>query len=269
VVKPHWGHYAIEAWGLGTFMFVAGTVAVALQHLPAPFADWLTTHATAGRAIFGAAMGLTAMSIVYSPWGARSGAHLNPSVTLTFACLGKLRPSHAAAYVAAQFAGGAVGFMLIAGLAGPSLLGPPAHAIVTKPGTAGATVAFASEAFIAFVLMSVVLAISNAPAPLSRYTGVAAGILVALFITIEAPYSGMSMNPARTLASALAGHDFTAIWIYFTAPPLGMLLAASAFVAGRGRNAVRCGRLNHVGGAPCIFECTYAPVPSVNSRSVP
>jgi aquaporin Z len=238
-------------------MFVAGTLAVALQVLPAPWEQWLALHVTAGRAFFGIAMGLTAMSIIYSPWGARSGAHLNPSVTLAFAWLRKLHPTDAAAYVLAQFFGGAIGFALIARLAGSLLVRPPANAIVTKPGPGGVTAAFFSELLIAFVLMSIVLAVSNARVPFSRWTGVAAGTLVALFITVEAPYSGMSMNPARTLASALVGHDFTAIWIYFTAPPLGMFLAAVVFVVVRGRHAVRCGRLNHTGAAECIFNCAY------------
>lgn len=269
-VRPglHWGHYVTEGCGLATFMFVAGTVAVVMQLLPDPWARWLALHGTAGRAFFGVAMGLTAMAIVYSPWGSRSGAHLNPSVTLTFASLRKMRAADAVAYVVAQFVGGTIGLGLIAAFAGRLLLDPPAHAIVTKPGPGGVPEAFASEAFIAFLLMSVVLTVSNAPAPLSRWTGVAAGSLVALFITFEAPYSGMSMNPARTLASALVGHDFTAIWIYFTAPPLGMLLAAAAFVTLRGRRAVRCGRLNHAGTAPCIFNCTY-PAGRITPRSAP
>ncbi len=64
----------------------------------------------------------------------------------------------------AQFAGGALGFALIAALAGSLLLGPPANAIVTKPMPGGVPAAFLSEALIAFVLMSVVLTVSNAPA---------------------------------------------------------------------------------------------------------
>jgi aquaporin Z len=258
----HWLHYAIEAWGLGTFMLVAGAVAVALGALPAPFASWLQQHPIAGRAIFGIAMGTTAASIVYSPWGARSGAHLNPSLTLTYALLGKLPKLDAVAYAVAQFAGGAVGLLIVAAVAGTALVGPPNHAIVTRPGASGTAVAFVAEATISFLLMSVVLTVSNASKRISRYTGVAAATLVALFITFEAPLSGMSMNPARTLASALQGHDFTDIWIYFTAPPLGMLLAAAAFVALRGRRAVYCGRLNHTGPFPCIFRCDYDRMPA-------
>lgn len=105
--------------------------------------------------------------------------------------------------------------------------------------------------------MSVVLIVSNLSKSISRYTGLVAAALIALFITFEAPLSGMSMNPARTLASALQGRDFTDIWVYFTAPPLGMLLAAAAFVTLRGRGAVFCGRFNHTGPHPCIFRCNY------------
>ncbi|CAK9275558.1 unnamed protein product [Sphagnum jensenii] len=91
-------------------MLVAGAVAVALGDVPAPYGRWLSDHPLAARAIFGIAMGTTAACIVYSPWGARSGAHLNPAVTLTYALLGKLPKVDAVAYAFAQFIGGAVGF---------------------------------------------------------------------------------------------------------------------------------------------------------------
>lgn len=259
--KLHWYHYAIEAWGLGTLMIVAGALAVAFTIAPAPFQSWRNEHPIAARAVFGIVMGTTVASIVYSPWGARSGAHLNPVLTLTYAWLGKLSKVDAFAYAVAQFAGGAIGFALIAAVAGSPLLRPPTHAIVTRPGPPGAAIAFIAEAGISFLLMTVVLSVSNASKRISPYTGLAAAMLIVLFITFEAPLSGTSMNPARTLASALQGRDFTAIWIYFTAPPLGMLLAAAAFVTLRGRRAVFCGRLNHSGPHPCIFRCDYDRLP--------
>ncbi|MBV8435003.1 MAG: aquaporin [Candidatus Eremiobacteraeota bacterium] len=254
----HWIHYVIEAWGLGTFMFVAGAVAVGLDALPQPLAGWIAANPTVGRAMFGCAMGLTAIGIMYSPWGMRSGAHLNPAVTLTFARLGKIVRHDAVSYVLAQFAGGVIGFAVAALLFGKLLLGPPAYAIVTKPGDAGVVIAFFAEVSITFVLMGTVLVLSNSPPRIARYTGLAAGALVALFITFEAPFSGMSMNPARTFASALLGRDWTAIWIYFTAPPLGMLLAALAYVKVAGSHAVLCARISRHGAYPCIFRCSYA-----------
>jgi aquaporin Z len=67
---------------------------------------------------------------------------------------------------------------------------------------------------------------ANASARLMRWTGVCAGFLVAIYIAFEAPLSGMSLNPARSVASALPSGVWRGIWIYLTAPPIGMLLAA-------------------------------------------
>ena len=84
--------------------------------------------------------------------------------------------------------------------------GLPAHPsvnyVATVPGPRRTLVAFAAEVAISFVLMPLVLRVSNSPG-FARYTGAAAGALVALYITVEAPLSGMSMNPARTLGPAL------------------------------------------------------------------
>jgi aquaporin Z len=76
-------------------------------------------------------------------------------------------------------------------------------------------------------------------------------VLVATYITIEAPLSGMSMNPARTVASAAAAGDWMAVWVYFAAPITGMLLAAELFVRSRGAVSVPCGKLVHA--EPCLF----------------
>jgi aquaporin Z len=106
-----------------------------------------------------------------------------------------------------------------------------------------------------FVMMLTVLVMSNAE-QLAKLTGVAAGVLVATFITLEAPLSGMSMNPARSVASALfAGPE--GLWIYFIAPPLGMLAAAETFLRMCGHARVRCAKLHHPSGMPCIFHCGY------------
>lgn len=104
--------------------------------------------------------------------------------------------------------------------------------------------------------MGMVLVTSN-HAKLSRFTGIFAGVLVAIYIAIEAPLSGMSMNPARTLASAIPAQNWTAIWVYFTAPLLGMLLAAELYLRLNGRNAVRCAKLHHHDHKRCIFHCDY------------
>jgi aquaporin Z len=104
--------------------------------------------------------------------------------------------------------------------------------------------------------MSVVLRISNT-AQLARYTPLFAGVLVATYITLEAPISGMSMNPARTFGSAVAAQLWTSLWIYFTAPPLGMLAAAEVYRWQKGAHAVLCAKLHHHNDKRCIFRCGH------------
>ncbi len=254
-IDPHHRtEYLIEAAGLGLFMLSASAFGTLLEHPASPLRAALPDPFSR-RALMGLAMAATAVGLIYSPWGRRSGAHFNPAVTLAFFRLGKVAPRDLAGYVAAQFIGGAVGMGAAALVLGRFLAHPSVHFVTTRPGAGGPPVAFAAELAMTFVLMLVVLAVSNIPR-LARFTGLCAGVCLGLFITFEAPLSGMSLNPARTLASALAAHDAAGIWIYFTAPPLGMLAAAAAYrgVAGQGR--VRCAKLLHTPRARCIF-CEY------------
>ena len=195
-------------------------------------------------------MGLTAIAIIYSPWGKQSGAHINPSVTFTFFRLGKIQFWDAIFYIAAQLSGSALGVVLIA-LPFMKELGDPAvRYVVTVPGRNGQLAAFAGEVMITFILMSTILRVSN-NARLARFTGLFAGLLVATYITFEAPFSGMSMNPARSFGSALSAGIWTGFWIYLTAPLLGMLAAAEVFA--RGDRLVNCCKLHHDNNKRCIF----------------
>src|SRR5256886_11624597 len=96
----------------------------------------------------------------------------------------------------------------------------------------GVVVAFIAEFVIAFVLMSVVLRVSNTP-HIARYTGSFAVALVATYITMESPLSGMSMYSARTFGSAFVGHIWVGLWLYFTAPMLAMQFAAAVYLRDR------------------------------------
>ena len=237
-------------------MAVAASVAVGLARLPEPLHSIMAVHAMFHRFLFGSAMGLTAIAIVYSPWGRRSGAHINPAVTLTYFLLGKSEFSDAAFYIAAQFIGGTIGFAIAARLLGPAIAWPGVHYVLTQPGSLGPLVALVAELTIAFILMMTILHVSNSRR-FARLTGVCSGMLVATYITFEAPLSGMSMNPARSFASAFTAGDLTSIWIYFIAPPIGMLAAALVYVATRGSSSVRCAKLDHPATGECIFRCGY------------
>jgi aquaporin Z len=262
-LPAHWPEYAIEGGAIGTFMVSAAVFGSLLNHPGSPIAAWLV-NPWLRRGLMGLAMGLTAASIIYSPWGQRSGAHMNPAITFTFFRLGKVTGTQLVAYATAQFVGAAAGMSAVALALGPVVAHPSVNWVTTMPGGAGEPAAFAAEVAISFGMMLMVLSVSNHPR-FARFTGVCAGVLVWSYITFEAPLSGMSMNPARTLGSALAAGQFPGLWIYFTAPPLGMLAAAEAFVRRVGAHRILCAKLHHPPSGPCIFGCrarTAKPAPS-------
>jgi aquaporin Z len=254
-LRDHWPEYAIEAACLATFMVSANLFAAAFFHPSSPLARRLEDPVLA-RLLMGLAMGGTAVALIFSPWGKRSGAHMNPATTLAFYRLGRVDRWDAVGYVAAQFAGGLAGSFVAALVLGRAIAHPSVDYVVTLPGPRGPWVAFVAELAIAFVLMLTILVVSNVKS-LARHTGWFAGALVALYITFEAPLSGMSMNAARTFGSAVAASRYTALWVYFAAPLAGMLLAAEVYAkAGRSRTA-HCAKLHHDNDQRCIFHCRY------------
>lgn len=252
--RERWREYACEAIGLALFMCSASLFAVLLfgegglgRIIPSP---------DLRRDLMGLAMGTTAVALIRSPLGVRSGAHLNPAVTLAFLRLGSIRPVDALWYVVCQTLGGSAAMLLLAALARPLLADPAVRFVVTLPGAGGPLVAWIAECAISFLLLATVLTVRNRAA-LAASTPWFAGSLVAIFIAVEAPLSGMSMNPARTIASALAAGDATALWVYLTAPLVGMLAAAewSLHVG----DPVRCARFGNHGRHRCIFRCQGEP----------
>jgi aquaporin Z len=249
-LRDHWPEVLIEAGLLGLFMLSASTFGVLLEHPGSPVRAALG-EPLARRALMGCAMGLTAVALIYSPLGKRSGAHMNPAVTLTFFRLGKVAGADALFYVLAQFAGGVAGMGVAALVYGPLLSEPRVNYVVTL-GEHGTGVAFAAEVAITFVLMSVVLRVSSTPR-LERWTGLCAGTLVALYIAFEAPLSGMSLNPARSFGSALAAGVWMDFWVYLLAPLLGMGAAALVYTRAKRLPPVHCAKLHHLNPYRCIF----------------
>lgn len=131
-VHLHWPEYLMEAALLGTFMVSACLFGALYESSHSP-----VRHAIASqllrRMLMGLSMGLTAVAIIYSPWGKQSGAHINPSVTLTFLRLGKVKSWGAIFYIASQFAGAALGVVLVARFVGKELADPAVRCVVTIP----------------------------------------------------------------------------------------------------------------------------------------
>jgi len=220
-------HYLQEALGLAIFMISACFFGAMLEgrnsswHLAIP-------GSFARTVIMGLLMGLTALLIFYSPFTSPSGSHINPVVTLTFLRLGKMCHWDAVFYVLFQFTGGTVAVFIMQWIMGSILTNPPVNSVATIPGNSGIVPAFAMEFFMAFVTMTMVL-FTSASKKFKNFTRIFAGCLVCTWVITGGRISGFGMNPARTFASALPAHIWTAYWLYVLAPLTGMLTAAEFF----------------------------------------
>ena len=242
----------MEAGESALYMFFTCAFATLLQHPASPVRHFVAS-AFSRRALMGLAIGATVIGIVMTPWGKQSGGHFNPAMTFAFYRLGKVAFWDGLFYIAAQFSGAISGVAI----AGYVLRGAPKNTAVryavTAPGVYGNAGAFAAELTISFILMITVLVVSNR-GTLARYAPYFVGALYATFITFETPLSGMSMNPARTVGSAFHASYWHAIWIYFAAPTLGMLIAAEVFVRARRGVGPYCAKLHHANNKRCIFH---------------
>ena len=143
VSAEHWQEYAIEACGLGFFMISACSFGTLLGHPDSPLVRWIA-NPTLRRVLMGVAMGTTAMSLIYSRFGKRSGAHLNPATTITFLRLGKIDSTDALFYMVSHFLGAVAGVGLAGILLREWIAHPSVDYVVTLPGRFGNWWAFAA-----------------------------------------------------------------------------------------------------------------------------
>jgi aquaporin Z len=206
--------------------------------------------------LMGTAVALTTYLIIRSPFGRRSGAHMNPSVTLTFLSLGRMHHWDALWYTVAHFVGAIAGVLAARQILGMRLSAPSVQYMVTVPGKHGNGITFASEFLLSGVLMATVLYSSN-HRRLVRFTPRFVAVLTILLFVLSPSMSGFSVNPARTLSSAVFAGTWQGIWIYFAAPCLGMLSAAAVYIKTIGLNRVYCAKVFHDTRSACPFRCQF------------
>ncbi len=156
-----------------------------------------------------------------------SGGHFNPAVTVSAWATRRIGTASAAAYVVTQ---------LVAGVAGAALLRGVTPEGVWRASELGATVvaegtsdlqAITIEAVLSFFLVWVIFGAAIDPeGPFARVAGLAIGLVIAMDIMMGGPFTGASMNPARSLGPDVVRGDFEGIWVYFIGPILGGTIAA-------------------------------------------
>jgi aquaporin Z len=214
--------YLDEGLGLGLFMVSAGFFDALIEYQGLPLRH-IITSSLFRRFLIGLAMGLTALYIFTSKFGTQSGAYINPAVTIIRFRLGDINLAETFFYILFQLVGGSLGLYLVALFFPAWMKSDEVNYIVTIPGKSGVWVAFEMEFLISFILISVVL-FMGIKKSWDKFTPYVVSFLIVLFITFEAPFSGMSMNPARTFASAIVANEWKDFWLYCTAPTMGMLL---------------------------------------------
>jgi aquaporin Z len=202
----NWRSYAAEALGTFVLVFVGATAVVATGHTGGPL-----------HLVVAFAFGLALLAGLYA-FGEVSGGHFNPAVSLAMYLDKRLPPADLVGYWISQFLGGIAAAIVL-------LIATSKHDVAstaTKPASDGT--AFVMELVLTAVFVLVIL-------QASRSERFGASALVAIPLTLVAvhlaaiPFSGSSVNPARTFGPDLVGNTWTGIWIYFVAPPLGAALA--------------------------------------------
>lgn len=267
--QRRWPLYATEAALVACLMLSACAFAALFRHPESPVADAVRGDVER-RVLLGLAGAITVVTLIYSPLGRRTGPHLNPAMTLTFLRLGRISPSDAAGFVVGQFAGAAIGAGAAAAILGRWTRQTAFAAAV--PGAYPTAAVWSTEFAVALVLGVVVFTLNRTR--LVRYTGCFAAAATWLLVVLAAPVSGAGLNAARTLAASTFAHVWIGWWVYFTAPPLGMLAAVELLaILGRGRAAM-CGKLAHHPTSffrcNCLESARLAPAPTArdNARAV-
>ena len=174
--------------------------------------------------------GLIIMVMIYAT-GHLSGAHINPAVTVAFTLTRHFPARDAAAYIAAQVTGAAVGafVLLVAWSDAPADLG------ATVP-TVDVGTALLYEVLLTAFLMFVIIAVATDTRAVGAAAAIAIGGTVGLDALFGGPITGASMNPARSFGPALAAGEWQDFWVYVAGPVMGAALGGLAYQFIRGEH---------------------------------
>jgi aquaporin Z len=254
-IGTHWREYLMEGTELASLMLSTCIVGTLLYSSDSPL-NALELSPAFKSVLMGTAIAAMTFLIIRSPFGRRSGAHFNPAVTVAFLWLRRVHRWDALCYVLAHFAGAIIGVAVALEILGVNLSSAPVRYLVTTPGTYGKLTALLAQFVLSGLLMGIVLYASNHRL-LVRFSPILVALLTVSYFVFCSSISGFSVNPARTLSSALFAWIWQGIWIYFSAPCLGMLTSAAIYKKRMGSNQVYCAKVFHDRRSTCPFYCHF------------
>ncbi len=199
---------------IGTFALVfCGTGAIVINQ---------QTNGQVGHIGIAITFGLIVTAMIYA-FGDKSGAHLNPAVTIAFYFASLFPKKEILPYVVSQIVGAFIASALL------KLLFPGNINLGATIPAGSNLQSFVLEIVLTFILMLVILFTSQGSKEKGIMAGLAIGGVVLLAAMFAGPICGASMNPARSLSPGIVSGNVTSLWIYLAAPVIGAILATFAW----------------------------------------
>jgi aquaporin Z len=215
------GTFVLTAIGCGSAV-AANTLAGSVTSTPLALSTLLIAFA----------FGLTIVAEAYAI-GNVSGCHINPAVSFGMLLTHRMDKKDFIGYIIAQFAGGIVAAAFLVVCFGSNVsLGQNGYGTASALGV-GAGVAFLVETVLTFIFVSTVLGVTSKPEN-SAVAGLVIGLTLTLVHIFGIPFTGTSVNPARSFGPALlaGGLALQQVWVFILAPLAGAALAAVVYNAG-------------------------------------
>ncbi|BAZ47636.1 major intrinsic protein [Nostoc sp. NIES-4103] len=253
----HWTEYGAELLGT-TFNLFVGFSAIVFNFGKGLPMEALIPNESMRLLITGLVFAGSGSCFAISPLGKLSGSHLNPCVSLAFWAQGKMHQHDIIGYIIAQLLGGIIAASTVVVIWGKYATSV-ANAM-TLPGNGYPLwYVFVAEVTITFLLvLSIFIFLSSHR--LMRWTPLMTWILIATMVWLEAPISGTSLSPARSIGPALVSWSWKYQWLYCIAPPIGAILAVATFrLLAMGEREILTGKLFHVPNYRCIFKNVKVP----------
>ena len=220
-----WTLFLAELVGTALLILVGLSVVIVDFGQGSPVGHWLP-NAGWRRLITGFLFGSTGALIALSPLGKESGAHINPVVSLSFWLMGKLRGRHTLGYVLAQLLGAIIGALPLLAW---GAMGRSVEFGATEPGADyGPGWALLGEVITTFAMV-IGLFFFIRHRKIRAFTPALFPVLYAVMVFLEAPISGTSTNPARSLGPAVIAGVWQDWWVYWLGPLIGALLGVATY----------------------------------------
>lgn len=170
------------------------------------------------------AFGLVIVAAAYSI-GNVSGCHINPAVSIAFTVAGKMEVKECVKYIIAQIIGAFAGSLLLWACIGKSF-GFGANVINSSFNDITIWTGLLVEVILTFVFTTVILGVTDKKEN-GHVTGIVIGLTLVLIHFFGIPFTGTSVNPARSIAPAIleGGEALKQLWIFIVAPVVGAIIA--------------------------------------------